>query len=192
MGKNFSVDFEGLGILGLFVGLGGALLAGYQSKKTNDMARKLDISVKSLEKKTPVQVSQDIVNKAVRNATNRKVDAAVDRSVSALTFNMKETMDRKIRDDVSGVYEQLKTGVADKVADEIIKWDMKDMQQQVKSKVVDKAFDKLCGLSDIGRLVGNSVRNREIDTEDLSDILDQFAYSSDKKEVLKMLLNRSN
>lgn len=184
-------NFDGMGALGIGLGIAGTLFAAWQGKKTTDMARKLDISVKSLAKKTPVQVSQDIVNKAVRTAADKKANEAVTRSINSITSGMKESMSKKITTDVGNVYNDLKTGVADKVADEIIKWDMKDMKTEVKSMVVDKAFKELCSASEIGRLLINRGNNgSSLDADTITDVLDQFYYSSDKKEALKMLLGQ--
>ena len=75
MKKAFNIDVAS--IFGMIFGLGGLLFAAYQVKKQDDLAKKLDLSIEELEKKTSVEVTDSAVNKALDRAVEREVRSAV-------------------------------------------------------------------------------------------------------------------
>lgn len=189
-------NFDGMGALGIGLGIAGTLFAAWQGKKTSDMARKLDISVKSLAKKTPVQVSQDIVNKAVKTAADKKANEAVTRSINSITSGMKESMSKKITTDVNNTYDSIKENIVNDTMKKVEKWDMQNMRTEVKAMVVDKAFNKLRSASEIARFFRGDYDydddddDSSIDLEQASGILDQFWSSDDKLKALGLIANR--
>ena len=114
MTKNFNLD--GMGVIGIIIGLGGILFAGWQAKRTNDIANKLGTSMEEVEKKTTVDIQQSIIDKATEKAVDREVKLAV-----ADTAN-------KIRDDI---HNDIASRVKDAVNDSL---DVIDSAVEAKAK----------------------------------------------------------
>jgi len=114
-----NIKFEDVGIMGIIVGIIGAGYGIYQAKKSGDIAKKLDLSLEELEKKTPVEVSQNAVNKAMENAVNRQVKEIVTETAEEVRNDIKKDIKKKVSKEVEENLETIKDGVEDKI-DEII------------------------------------------------------------------------
>lgn len=98
MNRNYNI--EGMGIVGIVIGLAGLFFAGWQAKRTNDICKKIGTSMEEVEKKTDVDIQDSIVNKAVEKAVDREVKLAVADTAA------------KIREDIHGdVTERVKKAV---------------------------------------------------------------------------------
>lgn len=188
-----SIKFNEVGIVGIVVGVIGTVYGIWREKKSNDLAKKLDTTLSSLEGKTKVDISQDVVNKAVKNAVERHANAAAKKAADETADLIRSDMDSMIRKDVDRVYSDLKGKVTERVDEKIENLDFDAMTEEAKNRFGKIAFDTMCNRSGLsGRLVKVADRavNGDFDLDDLSDILSQFTYSSDKKEILKLLLGK--
>ena len=188
-----NIKFNEVGIIGLVVGVVGTAYGIWRDKKSNDLAKKLDTTLSSLESKTKVDISQDVVNKATKNAVERHANAYAKKAAEEAADLIRDDMDSMIRKDVDRVYNELKGKVDKRVDEEIENLDFDAMTEEAQKRFGKMAFDSMCNRSGFsGQLVRVADRavNGEIGLEDLSDILSQFTYSSDKKEILKMLLGK--
>ena len=188
-----NIKFNEVGIIGIVVGVIGTAYGIWRDKKGNDLAKKLDTTLSSLESKTKVDISQDVVNKAMNNAIERRTDVYVKKAAEETADLIRDDMDSMIRKDVDRVYNELKGKVDKRVDEEIENLDFDAMTEEAQKRFGKMAFDSMCNRSGFsGQLVRVADRavNGEIGLEDLSDILSQFTYSSDKKEILKMLLGK--
>lgn len=75
MRTNFNID--GIGALGVIIGLGGLIFAAWQAKKTDDITKKLGVAMDEVEKKTTIDIQQSIVDHATEKAVDREVKLAV-------------------------------------------------------------------------------------------------------------------
>lgn len=188
-----NIKFNEVGIIGLVVGVVGTAYGIWRDKKSNDLAKKLDTTLSSLESKTKVDISQDVVNKATKNAVERHANTYAKKAAEEAADLIRDDMDSMIRKDVDRVYNELKGKVDKRVDEEIENLDFDAITEEAQKRFGKMAFDSMCNRSGFsGQLVRVADRavNGEIGLEDLSDILSQFTYSSDKKEILKMLLGK--
>ncbi len=188
-----NIKFNEVGVIGIVVGVIGTAYGIWREKKGNDLAKKLDTTLSSLESKTKVDISQDVVNKATKNAVERHANAYAKKAAEEAADLIRDDMDSMIRKDVDRVYNELKGKVDKRVDEEIENLDFDAMTEDAQKRFGKMAFDTMCNRSGFsGQLVRVADRavNGEIGLEDLSDILSQFTYSSDKKEILKMLLGK--
>ena len=98
-----------------------------------------------------------------------------------------------IRKDVDRVYSELKGKVDKRVDEEIENLDFDAMTEEAQKKFGKMAFDSMCNRSGFsGQLIRVADRavNGEFTLDDLSDILRQFPYSGDKKEIVKLFLSK--
>ena len=79
---------------GILVGLGALLGIGYLFKRDDDIHRQIDMSVSEVMKRTPVEVSDSIINRAVEKAVDREVHERAKQAAR----NVRDEMNRAIRD----------------------------------------------------------------------------------------------
>ena len=188
-----SIKFNEVGIVGIVVGVVGTVYGIWREKKSNDLAKKLDTTLSNLENKAKVDISQDVVNKAVKNAVERHANAAAKKAADETADLIRSDMDSMIRKDVDRVYSDLKGKVTERVDEEIENLDFEAMTEEAQKKFGKMAFDTMCNRSGFsGRLVRAADRavNGEINLENVSSILDQFWSDSDKIKVLNTIFGK--
>lgn len=99
MNKNFNLD--GMGALGIIVGLAGILFAGWQAKKTSDITKKLGVSMDEVEKKTDVEIQQSIVDQAVEKAVDREVKLAVADTAGKVRDDIRSDIASRVKEAVN-------------------------------------------------------------------------------------------
>lgn len=182
MGIN--IKFNEMGILGIVLGIGGAIFAGIQTKHANDIARKLDRSIDTLDKSTVLQVQQSIIDVATNKAVERQVSGAVRTAVDNVSTKIRSDMDSMIRRDVDCVYNELKNSVKDRMAKEVANIDYDELRSEIKEMAKEKVFDEFCRWGNVGKMFGNVARGNSVDLTDVSDILSQFTFDSDRQKAL--------
>ena len=184
-----NIKFNEVGIFGIVVGVVGAAYGIWQEKKRSDISKKLDVSLEELEKKTPVDIREDIVNKATMNAVDRVVSAAVQQAVEKVSDQIRSDADSMIRKDVDRVYADLKDGMQERVNEEIDAIDYDEMRSSVRRKAEQKVFDEFCGVVNLGKMFGSGqVRSGgSYSLNEVSGILDQFWSDSDKQKALNTI-----
>lgn len=188
-----SIKFNEVGIVGIVVGVVGTVYGIWREKKSNDLAKKLDTTLSNLENKAHVDISQDVVNKAVKNAVERHANAAAKKAADEAADLIRDDMSSMIRKDVDRVYSDLKGKVTERVDEEIDSLDFDAMTEEAKNKFGKIAFDTMCNRSGLsGRFVRAADRavNGEINLENVSSILDQFWSDSDKIKVLNTIFGK--
>lgn len=188
-----SIKFNEVGIVGIVVGVIGMAYGIWREKKSNDLAKKLDMTLSSLEGKTKVDISQDVVNKAMRNAVEHHANACAKKAAEETGERIRDDMDSMIRKDVDRVYSDLKGKVNERVEEEIENLDFDAMTEEAQKRFGKMAFDQMYNRSGLsGQLVRVADRafNGDFELDDLSDILKQFPYSGDKKEILKLFFGK--
>ena len=190
---SINTKFNEVGIIGLVIGAIGTGYGIWREKKSNDLAKKLDTTLSSLESRTNVDISQDVIDKAVKNAVERHANACVKKVAQETADLIRDDMDSMIRKDVDRVYNELKSKVDKRVDEEIKNLDFDTMTEEAQKKFGKMAFDSMCNRSGFsGQLVRIADRavNGQIDLTTISGILDQFWSDSEKIEALKMIFGK--
>lgn len=184
------INLNDAGIFGIIVGFVGAIYGAYRTKKSNEIAQKLDLSLQKLEERTPIDIRQDVIRRATQNAVEHQVRDAVAKAIEEVGESIRSDMDRMIRKDVDGVYNDLKSQVSERVGEEIANLDYEAMREGIRRKAEKKVFDEFCSVSGVGRIFGDIRRGNGVDTGDIAKILNQFTFSSDKQRALDSLLGK--
>ncbi len=184
-----NIKFNEVGIFGIVVGVVGAAYGIWQEKKRSDLSKKLDASLEELEKKTPVDIREDIVNKATMNAVDRVVSAAVQQAVEKVSDQIRSDADSMIRKDVDRVYADLKDGMQERVDEEIDAIDYDEMRSSVRRKAEQKVFDEFCSIVNLGKMFGSGQYkpNGNMSMGEVKGIMEQFYFDSEKLEALKTI-----
>ena len=104
-------------------------------KEMKELAEKIDKSIDEIEKGTVINVSEDIVEKAVNDAVAKKTTDAVNRCVSRVIIDMEKDLHGQVKSAVSKKYESMEASVTREIEKQIKEIDI----DSVKDKVIEKA-----------------------------------------------------
>ena len=146
MKKAFNID--GASIFGMIFGLGGLLFAAYQVKKQDVLAKKLDLSIEELEKKTSVEVTDSAVNKALDRAVEREVRSAVADAVRDVKNDIHAELSKTVRKEVDSSFQLIKDQTAEKISEQVAAIDEYALKNAVTKKAEEKILKKFDGSLD--------------------------------------------
>lgn len=139
------MKFEETGIIGIVVGAIGIGCAVFEALKADKVLDKLDATMDTIDRNSTVEIREDIVEKAMLKAVDRKVAKAVD-STSVL---VREDLQRDMHSQVTKAVEKQRQDIDDKViakAESLISGmsddELKDKVVKVASKQASAAVDK--------------------------------------------------
>ena len=136
---NFS---NGVGALGIIMGIGGLIFAGWQAKKQNELEEKIGIAMKDLENKTPVEIKDEMINKAIRNAVDREVKNAVNDTVKSVKADIHKEVETEVRKEVNASFQTIKAETAEKISNQVALIDEGALKAEVTRKAEDKILKK--------------------------------------------------
>ena len=146
MKTNF--NFDAAGAFGILFGLAGLGFAAWQAKKQDDLAKKLDLSIEELAKKTPVDISEEMVNKAVQTATDREVKAAVHEAAKSVKTEANKTLCAEVQKEVNAAKDTIKAEVGEVISKQVALIDEGTARAEVVKRAEDKVLQKFDGSLD--------------------------------------------
>lgn len=129
---------DGLGFIGILMGLAGVGYSIYKSRKFDEASKKIDVSVEDIVKKTPVDIQQSIIDKAVEIAVDRAVTAKANATVADIKRDIHSEIEKQVRQEVGGTVETIKERVSKEMNDQIDHIDKDTMLKEVARKVSDE------------------------------------------------------
>lgn len=142
MSNSFGFDINGVGVLGIVLGIGGLAYAAWQQKKSDDLAKKLDISIADLEKKTKVEIQSDVVDKAMRNAVDREVKSIVVETAKQVRYDIRNEVNEAVRAEVKENLEKIREEVSEEISDQVAAIDEYELKNTVTKKAEEKILKK--------------------------------------------------
>lgn len=146
MKTNF--NFDAAGAFGILFGLAGLGFAAWSAKKQDDLAKKLDLSIEELAKKTPVDISEEMVNKAVQTATDREVKASVHEAAKSVKVAANETLTAEIKKEVGAYKDTIKSQVTEELTRQVALIDEGTARAEVVKRAEEKVLQKFDGSLD--------------------------------------------
>ena len=135
--------------MGFVVELGfvavGCIGIGYGLKCRNEMkelAEKIDKSIDEIEKGTVIDVSEDIVEKAVNEAVAKKTTDAVNWCVSRVIVDVEKDVHAQVRNAVTKKYESMEASVAHEIEKQVKEIDIDSVKEKVVEKAKEAASEK--------------------------------------------------
>ena len=135
-------DLGGLGLIGL------AIYGGIKLWKLNDISKKVDLTIRDMTDKTPVDINKALVDKAITNAVDREVRTAVGEVSKVVANQVRADLNKEIRTDVKAHYDEMKAEVSKKISDQVAKIDETALRKEVSERAEEKVLDKLEGSTD--------------------------------------------
>lgn len=135
----------GDGILGFCMFTAGMIGLGYAigtRKKMKHVGALLDKSIDELANSTPVDISEDMVSKAVDRAVEREASKAVTRATALALSEVREDIHKKVKAAVDKEYEALKENVLKEIVEESSKIDYRRVRNEVEKAAKENALEK--------------------------------------------------
>jgi len=137
------INLSNFGPIGIMIGVLGLAFAGWQAVKTNEVTKKLDISMNDIESKVPVEIQQSIVDAAIVKAVDREVQNASAIAVEKVRKDIHDEIAKAVKKEVKEAYDTLKEEVSDKISEQVADIDVYALQNDVKKKAEKLAMQKL-------------------------------------------------
>lgn len=141
-----------VGLLGVTVGL---VAVGYAMGTHSKMAKiseKLDMSIEELAGNTPVDIPDNLIERAVEKAVAHEVKQAVSKATDAAIISVKRDIHKQVSDAVEVEYSNIRTTVLKELTDEAAKIDVNrvraDVERAAKERALEKFDDKLDDIVD--------------------------------------------
>lgn len=145
--------FDGIvGIAGIVVGLIGVGYAFGTHSKMAKISEKLDRSIEELAGSTPVDIPNDMVERAVEKAVAYEVKQAVAKTSDSVIAEVKRDIHKQVGDAVEGEYSKIKDTVLEELTSAASKIDVKrvraDVERAAKERALEKFDDNLDNILD--------------------------------------------
>lgn len=140
MGNRFNID--GLGVFGIITGALSLGYAAWQSYKLNKIANKMDMTLEEVEKKSKIDIEQELVDSVVTHTVQRKVDKATVDTISAVKADLHQTISSKVQKEVDNQYKTLSDEVAEQISKNVAAISESKLADQVLPRVERKLTEK--------------------------------------------------
>lgn len=140
MGNRFSID--GLGAFGIITGILSLGYAAWQSYKLNKIANKMDMTLEEVEKKSKIDIEQELIDSVVTHTVQRKVDKATIDTISAVKADMHQAISSKVQKEVDNQYKILSDEVSEQISKNVAAISENKLADQVLPRVERKLTEK--------------------------------------------------
>jgi cob(I)alamin adenosyltransferase len=139
--------FDGIvGVLGITVGLIGVGYALGTHSKMAKISDNLDRSIDELASRMPVDIPNDMIERAVEKAVTAQVKDAVGKATDGVLYDIKRDIHKQVVDAVEKEYDNIKDEVLQKATEAAAKIDVARVRRDVERAAVNKYE---CNLDDI-------------------------------------------
>lgn len=135
--------YDGLvGLLGVAFGLVGVGYAMGTHSKMAKISEKLDCSIEELASKTPVDIPDEMIERAVEKAVAAEAKQAVSKATDVAIVSVKRDIHKQVSDAVESEYSDIKGAVLEELVAEAAKIDAKRVRSDVEKAATDIALKK--------------------------------------------------
>ena len=124
-----------LGLIGLGYGIG-------MRSKMAKISEKLDCSIDELASKTPIDIPNDMIERAVEKAVAEKAKESVSKATDVAVAAVKRDMHKQITDAVEEEYGNVKEQVLENLVTEAAKIDVKRVRADIEKAAKERAMEK--------------------------------------------------
>ena len=124
-----------LGLIGLGYGIG-------MRSKMAKISEKLDCSIDELASKTPIDIPNDMIERAVEKAVADKARESVSKATDIAVAAVKRDMHKQISDAVEEEYNSVKAQVLENLVTEAAKVDVKRVRADIEKAAKERAMEK--------------------------------------------------
>lgn len=172
-----------VGIFGVAVGLVGVGYALGTRSKMAKISDNLERSIDELASKTPVDIPNDMIQRAVEKAVAVEVKQAVSKATDVVSVEIKRDIRKQVSDAVESEYSNIKDSVLEELVAEAAKIDAKRVRADVEKAAKDHVLEKFDGnLDDILANFNDQLKNTSKIYTSIADAM--TGYKSNNKETV--------
>lgn len=176
--------FDGIvGIFGIAVGLVGVGYALGTRSKMAKISDNLERSIDELASKTPVDIPNDMIQRAVEKAVAHEVKVAVGKATDVVSLEIKRDIRKQVSDAVESEYSNIKDAVLEELVKEAANIDAKRVRVDVEKAAKEHVLEKFDGnLDNILENFNDQLKNTSKIYTSIADAM--TGYKSNNKETV--------
>lgn len=124
-----------LGLIGIGYGIG-------MHSKMAKISEKLDCSIEELASKTPIDIPNNMIERAVEKAVADQAKESVGKATDVAVAAVKRDIHKQINDAVEEEYSNIKESVLEEVVAEAAKIDVKRVRADIEKAAKERAMEK--------------------------------------------------
>lgn len=172
-----------VGIFGIAVGLVGVGYALGTRSKMAKISDNLERSIDELASKTPVDIPNDMIQRAVEKAVALEVKQAVSKATDVVSVEIKRDIRKQVSDAVESEYSNIKDAVLEELVKEAANIDAKRVRADVEKAAKEHVLEKFDGnLDDILENFNDQLKNTSKIYTSIADAM--TGYKSNNKETV--------
>ena len=176
-----------VGILGAIVGLVGLGYAMGTHSKMAKISEKLDCSIDELASKTPIDIPNDMIERAVEKAVALEAKQAVGKATDVAIVAVKRDIHKQVTDAVESEYSNIKATVLEELTNEAAKIDAKRVRADVERAAKEIALEKFDdGVDDLLKKHNDELDNVTKIYKAIADVMAPTSRSNDNEVVLRL------
>ena len=176
-----------VGVLGITVGLVGLGYAMGTHSKMAKISEKLDCSIDELASKTPIDIPDDMIERAVEKAVAAEVKQAVSKATDSAIVAVKHDIHKQVCDAVENEYSNIKETVLKELTNEAAKIDVKRVRSDVEKAAKEIALEKFeCNFDDILEKHNSELENVTKIYKAIAGVVAPTNRTNDNEVVLRL------
>jgi hypothetical protein len=176
-----------VGLLGVTFGLVGIGYALGTHSKMAKISEKLDRSIEDLAGNTPVDIPNDLIERAVEKAVADEVKQAVSKATDAAIVSIKRDIHKQVSDAVESEYSNIKETVLEELTNEAAKIDAKRVRSDVERAAKEIALEKFeDGIDDMLKKHNDELDNVTKIYKAIADVMAPASRSNENEVVLRL------
>ena len=179
--------FDGIvGLVGIAAGLIGVGYALGTHSKMAKISENLDRSIEELASNTPVDIPNDMIERAVEKAVAYEVKQAVGKTTDRIIVDVKRDIHKQVSDAVESEYSNIKDVVLKELTEEAAKIDARRVRADVEKAAKEQALEKFDdNLDDILENFNDLLKSTSKIYTSLADTMTEYK-SNDGGTVLRI------
>lgn len=185
MNNKFNSDAL-VGLIGVAAGLIGIGYAMGTHSKMAKISENLDRSIEELASNTPVDIPNDMIERAVEKAVAYEVKQAVAKAKDVVIVDVKRDIHKQVSDAVESEYRDMKDLVLEELTNEAAKIDVKRVRADVERAAKEHALEKFDdNLDDILKGFSEQLNNTSKIYSSIADTMTGYK-SANRETVLRI------
>lgn len=128
--------------------LGSVAIALFSRKQVKETAELIECSVKDLSEMDTIKVKEEIVDQAIADAVERKVDQITGKVYDNVRAETQRKATAKVNSTVEALYSEIEKDVTKKIASEVAKIDQEKLKKEITAQAKEIIVEKFDGQLD--------------------------------------------
>jgi hypothetical protein len=154
------------------------------NKNIELVANIMETSVDKISRDIPIDVSQEMVDRAITRAVDREVSSAVSRATNEVIYSLKVSIQNDVRTAVKDAASDIRGSVSNEISIQAANLDIRKLQDEVRDKAKQHVLEKFDNKLD--DLVDEFKTNLQNITKIYSSVAGTMGQKSDGETVIRL------